>query len=411
MLIVCPKSVLDVWAGETEKFAPGVRVLVIRSKDQANLEDINKNYDMVVVNYAQLRVCGETLNQIKWLTVILDEGQQIKNPDSKAAKAARDIVSYNRLVLSGTPIENRLLDMWSLMAFAMPGVLGSRSYFKKRFDKRKDPQSQNRLAARLKPFLLRRTKSQVAKDLPPRTEEEVYAKMEGIQSQLYKAELRRIQQALLGLDSDESVKKNSFAILQGLMRLRQICCHPGLVDPKYAKEDSAKMTALFYLLDQLREEGHKVLVFSQFVSMLEIIKNRLEAENRPLNYLTGQTKDRRGEIEKFQTTKDPVRLPSFPESRGRRPQPDFRLLRHSVRSVVEPAVESQAIDRTHRIGQKNKVIAYRLLTKDSVEEKIRILQHQKNQLVANVLGDEGFTSSLGIDDLNFILNHGDDEEG
>ena len=411
VLIVCPKSVLDVWAGETEKFAPGVRVLVIRSKDQANLDDIRKNYDMVVVNYAQLRVCGETLNQIKWLTVILDEGQQIKNPDSKAAKAAREIVSYNRLVLSGTPIENRLLDMWSLMAFSMPGVLGSRSYFKKRFDKRKDPQSQNRLAARLKPFLLRRTKSQVAKDLPPRTEEEVYAKMEGIQSQLYKAELRRIQQALLGLDSDESVKKNSFAILQGLMRLRQICCHPGLVDPKYAKEDSAKMTALFYLLDQLREEGHKVLVFSQFVSMLEIIKNRLEAENRPLNYLTGQTKDRRGEIEKFQTTKDPSVFLLSLKAGG------AGLNLTSASYVVlydpwwNPAVESQAIDRTHRIGQKNKVIAYRLLTKDSVEEKIRILQHQKNQLVANVLGDEGFTSSLGIDDLNFILNHGDDEEG
>ena len=281
----------------------------------------------------------------------------------------------------------------------------------KRFDKRKDPQSQNRLAARLKPFLLRRTKSQVAKDLPPRTEEEVYAKMEGIQSQLYKAELRRIQQALLGLDSDESVKKNSFAILQGLMRLRQICCHPGLVDPKYAKEDSAKMTALFYLLDQLREEGHKVLVFSQFVSMLEIIKNRLEAENRPLNYLTGQTKDRRGEIEKFQTTKDPSVFLLSLKAGG------AGLNLTSASYVVlydpwwNPAVESQAIDRTHRIGQKNKVIAYRLLTKDSVEEKIRILQHQKNQLVANVLGDEGFTSSLGIDDLNFILNHGDDEEG
>lgn len=140
------------------------------------------------------------------------------------------------------------------------GLLHARSprfplLLQERFDKRKDPQSQNRLAARLKPFLLRRTKSQVAKDLPPRTEEEVYAKMEGIQSQLYKAELRRIQQALLGLDSDESVKKNSFAILQGLMRLRQICCHPGLVDPKYAKEDSAKMTALFYLLDQLRRRA------------------------------------------------------------------------------------------------------------------------------------------------------------
>lgn len=409
VLIVCPKSVLDVWAGETEKFAPGVRVLVIRNKEQAQPDVITKDFDMVVVNYAQLRVCGEQLNQIKWLTVILDEGQQIKNPDSKAAKAAREIVATNRLVLSGTPIENRLLDMWSLMAFAMPGVLGSRAYFKKRFDKRKDAQSQNRLAARLKPFLLRRTKAQVAKDLPPRTEEEVYAKMEGLQHQLYKAELRRIQKALLGVDSDESVKKNSFAILQGLMRLRQICCHPALVDPKYAKEESAKLNALFYLLDQLRDEGHKVLVFSQFVSMLEIIKARLESESRPFNYLTGQTKDRKSEIEKFQITKEPSVFLLSLKAGG------AGLNLTSASYVVlydpwwNPAVESQAIDRTHRIGQKNKVIAYRLLTRDSVEEKIRVLQHQKNQLVTNVLGDEGFASSLDLNDLQFILSHADDE--
>ncbi len=409
VLIVCPKSVLDVWAGETEKFAPGVRVLVIRNKEQAVVEDILANYDMVVINYAQLRVCGEQINAIKWLTVILDEGQQIKNPDSKAAKAAREITAYNRLVLSGTPIENRLLDMWSLMAFAMPGVLGSRAYFKKRFDKRKDPRSQNRLAARLKPFLLRRTKQQVAKDLPPRTEEEVYAKMEGIQRELYKAELRRIQKALLGVDSDESVKKNSFAILQGLMRLRQICCHPGLVDAKYAKEDSAKLNALFYLLDQLREEGHKVLVFSQFVSMLEIIKARLEAENRPFNYLTGQTKDRKAEIERFQTTKEPSVFLLSLKAGGA----GLNLTSASYVILYDPwwnpAVESQAIDRTHRIGQKNKVIAYRLLTRDSVEEKIRVLQHQKTKLVTNVLGDEGFASSLDLNDLQFILAHGDEE--
>lgn len=410
VLIVCPKSVLDVWASETNKFAPNLNVLVIRSKDQADMEYILREIDMVVVNYAQLRVCGEQLNGIKWLTVILDEGQQIKNPDSKAAKSARDLNAYNRLVLSGTPIENRLLDMWSLMAFSMPGVLGSRAYFKKRFDKRKDNLSQNRLAARLKPFLLRRTKSQVAKDLPPRSEEEVYAKMEGIQAQLYKAELKRIQKALLGLDSDEAVKKNSFAILQGLMRLRQICCHPGLIDAKYAKEESAKLTTLFYLLDQLREEGHKVLVFSQFVSMLEIIKTRLETEARPINYLTGQTKDRKGEIERFQTTKDPSVFLLSLKAGGA----GLNLTSASYVILYDPwwnpAVESQAIDRTHRIGQKNKVIAYRLLTRDSVEEKIRILQHQKNQLVANVLGDEGFTSSLGIDDLQFILNHGGDDD-
>ncbi len=410
VLIVCPKSVLDVWASETNKFAPNIRVLVIRSKDQADVKVIEKDYDMVVINYAQLRVCNEQINTIKWLTVILDEGQQIKNPDSKAAKAARDINSSNRLVLSGTPIENRLLDMWSLMAFAMPGVLGSRAYFKKRFDKRKDLNSQNRLAARLKPFLLRRTKQQVAKDLPPRTEEEVYAKMESVQQQLYKAELRRIQKALLGVDSDESVKKNSFAILQGLMRLRQICCHPGLVDARYAKEESAKLTALFYLLDQLRDAGHKVLVFSQFVSMLEIIRTRLEAENRPYNYLTGQTKDRKSEIERFQTTKDPSVFLLSLKAGGA----GLNLTSASYVILYDPwwnpAVESQAIDRTHRIGQKNKVIAYRLLTRDSVEEKIRVLQHQKNQLVTNVLGDEGFASSLDLNDLQFILAHGDDND-
>ncbi|MEK7952155.1 DEAD/DEAH box helicase [Luteolibacter soli] len=410
VLVVCPKSVLDVWASEAQKFAPGVRVKVLRNREDLNVKETQEDIDMLVLNYAQLRVCGDLLNEIKWLTTILDEGQQIKNPDSKAAKCARELDSANRLVLTGTPIENRLLDMWSLMAFAMPGVLGSRAYFKKRFDKRKDPLSQNRLAARLRPFLLRRTKLQVAQDLPPRTEEEVYSKMENIQQELYKAELKRIQKALLGLDSDEAVKKNSFAILQGLMRLRQICCHPGLIDPKYLKEESAKMESLFYLLDQLHEEGHKVLVFSQFVSMLDLIKARLELDARPFHYLTGQTKDRKGEIERFQTTKDPSVFMLSLKAGGA----GLNLTSASYVILYDPwwnpAVENQAIDRTHRIGQKNKVIAYRLLTRDTVEEKIRILQHQKTQLVTNVLGDEGFASNLGLEDLQFILNHGGEDE-
>ncbi|WP_035615960.1 DEAD/DEAH box helicase [Haloferula sp. BvORR071] len=410
VLVVCPKSVLDVWASEAQKFAPNVRVKVLRNREDLNVKETQEDIDMLVLNYAQLRVCGDLLNEIKWLTTILDEGQQIKNPDSKAAKCARELDSANRLVLTGTPIENRLLDMWSLMAFAMPGVLGSRAYFKKRFDKRKDPLSQNRLAARLRPFLLRRTKLQVAQDLPPRTEEEVYSKMENIQQELYKAELKRIQKALLGLDSDEAVKKNSFAILQGLMRLRQICCHPGLIDPKYLKEESAKMESLFYLLDQLHEEGHKVLVFSQFVSMLDLIKARLELEARPFHYLTGQTKDRKGEIERFQTTKDPSVFMLSLKAGGA----GLNLTSASYVILYDPwwnpAVENQAIDRTHRIGQKNKVIAYRLLTRDTVEEKIRILQHQKTQLVTNVLGDEGFASNLGLEDLQFILNHGGEDE-
>ena len=409
-LVVCPKSVLDVWYSEAGKFTPQLKVKILKNRDDIDVPHIQNNIDILVLNYAQLRVCGEELNGIKWLTTILDEGQQIKNPDSKAAKCARELDSQNRLVLTGTPIENRLLDMWSLMAFAMPGVLGSRAYFKKRFDKRKDPLSQTRLASRLRPFLLRRTKLQVAQDLPPRTEEEVYSKMEGIQLELYKNELKRIQKALLGLDSDEAVKKNSFAILQGLMRLRQICCHPGLIDPKYLKEESAKMESLFYLLDQLHEEGHKVLVFSQFVSMLDLIKARLELGNRPYNYLTGQTKDRKGEIERFQTTKDPSVFMLSLKAGGA----GLNLTSASYVILYDPwwnpAVENQAIDRTHRIGQKNKVIAYRLLTRDTVEEKIRILQHQKTQLVTNVLGDEGFASNLGLDDLQFILTHTIDED-
>ncbi|MCX8497721.1 MAG: DEAD/DEAH box helicase [Akkermansiaceae bacterium] len=409
-LVVCPKSVLDVWYSEAGKFAPNLKVKILKNRGDIDVDHIQNNIDILVLNYAQLRVCGEELNGVKWLTTILDEGQQIKNPDSKAAKCARELDSQNRLVLTGTPIENRLLDMWSLMAFAMPGVLGSRAYFKKRFDKRKDPLSQTRLASRLRPFLIRRTKLQVAQDLPPRTEEEVYAKMEGVQTELYKAELKRIQKALLGLDSDEAVKKNSFAILQGLMRLRQICCHPGLIDPKYLKEESAKMESLFYLLDQLYEEGHKVLVFSQFVSMLDLIKARLELENRPYNYLTGQTKDRKGEIERFQTTKDPSVFMLSLKAGGA----GLNLTSASYVILYDPwwnpAVENQAIDRTHRIGQKNKVIAYRLLTRDTVEEKIRILQHQKTQLVTNVLGDEGFASNLGLDDLQFILTHNVDED-
>jgi hypothetical protein len=409
-LVVCPKSVLDVWYSEAGKFTPELKVKILRNREDININEIQNEIDILVLNYAQLRVCGDLLNEVKWLTTILDEGQQIKNPDSKAAKCARELDSQNRLVLTGTPIENRLLDMWSLMAFAMPGVLGSRAYFKKRFDKRKDPLSQMRLASRLRPFLLRRTKLQVAQDLPPRTEEEVYSKMENVQLDLYKAELKRIQKALLGLDSDEAVKKNSFAILQGLMRLRQICCHPGLIDPKYLKEESAKMESLFYLLDQLHEEGHKVLVFSQFVSMLDLIKARLELENRPYHYLTGQTKDRKGEIERFQTTKDPSVFMLSLKAGGA----GLNLTSASYVILYDPwwnpAVENQAIDRTHRIGQKNKVIAYRLLTRDTVEEKIRILQHQKTQLVTNVLGDEGFASNLGLDDLQFILNHNIDEE-
>lgn len=411
-LVVCPKSVLDVWGDEVVKAAPAIRVQVLRNKVELDTDRLGKDVDLLVINYSQLRTCAEELTEIEWLGIILDEGQQIKNPDSKAAKSARGLKAKNRLVLTGTPIENRLLDVWSLMGFAMPGILGDRKYFREHFDRRKDGQSQTRLTARLRPFLLRRTKGEVALDLPPKIEEDVFSEMEDVQKQLYQEELERIQKVLLGIENDDSLRKNSFVILQGLMRLRQICCHPGLLDPKHLHEPSSKLNALFYLLDQLHEEGHKVLVFSQFVSMLDIIRDQLEERDRPISYLTGQTKNRHEVISDFQESKDPKTFLLSLKAGG------SGLNLTSASYVVlydpwwNPAVENQAIDRCHRIGQESKVNAYRLLVRESVEEKIRVLQQQKSAMMTSVLGEEGFTRNLEMEDLKFLFNagHVDPEE-
>ena len=412
-LVVCPKSVLDIWGDEVVKAAPAIRVQVLRNRTELDVSRLGKDIDLLVINYSQLRTCAEELQTMKWLGIILDEGQQIKNPDSKAAKSARALEGQNRLVLTGTPIENRLLDVWSLMSFAMPGILGDRKYFREHFDRRKDNQSQTRLTARLRPFLLRRTKGEVALDLPPKIEEDVFSEMEDVQKQLYQEELERIQKVLLGVENNASLRKNSFVILQGLMRLRQICCHPGLLDSKYLSEPSSKLNGLFYLLDQLHEEGHKVLVFSQFVSMLDIIRDELEERDRPFSYLTGQTKNRHEVISDFQESKDPKTFLLSLKAGG------SGLNLTSASYVVlydpwwNPAVENQAIDRCHRIGQESKVNAYRLLVRESVEEKIRVLQQQKSAMMTSVLGEEGFTRNLEMDDLKFLFNAGhvvDEEE-
>ncbi len=403
ILVVAPKSVLDVWAGETQKFSPGLRVQVIRDKAELDVERLGREIDLLVLNYSQLRVNGDKLKAIDWLSVVLDEGQQIKNPDSLAARAARELKSETRLVLSGTPIENRLLDVWSLMAFAMPGVLGNRKYFRDRFDRRKDGGAQQRLSARLRPFLLRRTKNQVALDLPSRTEEDILTNLEEAQQELYNAELQKMQRLVLGFGSDTEMKQQSFAILQGLMRLRQICCHPGLAEDDHMDKPSAKMDALFYLLDQLRDSGQKVLVFSQFTSMLDIIKARLVAEERPHVMLTGQTKDRSEVVRTFHTSKDPVVFLLSLKAGGT----GLNLTAASYVVLYDPwwnpAVEAQAIDRTHRIGQTNPVMAYRLLARNTVEEKIRKLQAQKQLLVTSVLGEESFTTNLSLTEVRSLF--------
>jgi len=403
VLVVCPKSVLDVWALEFKKGSPDLRVLVLHDRDMFDLNLVQTQIDVLVINYAQMRNAIDELSTIRFLAAILDEGQQIKNPDSKAAKAARQLRADNRLVLTGTPLENRLLDLWSLMTFATPGALGERAYFHRHFDRRKDAKASERLAARLRPFLLRRTKNQVARDLPSRSEENLLSEMSGRQAELYKEELAKAQHLVLSSSGFDMVNRRRFAILQALTRLRQICCHPALVDKTAENEESAKLTATLELLQELHDEGHKVLLFSQFVSMLKIIRTKLDEMKLPYHWLTGASTDRAGIVKGFQEDENASVFLLSLKAGGS----GLNLTAASYVILYDPwwnpAVENQAIDRAHRIGQTQPVMAYRMLTKSTIEEKIMTLQHKKNLMVNNVLGEGGFTSLLQKEDFDFLF--------
>jgi superfamily II DNA or RNA helicase len=404
-LVVCPKSVVENWRSEAARFLPGLRVhLLARGalKPEA-VEKARAGSDLIVTNYTQLRLLEKSLCTAPWNAVILDEAQAIKNPDSQTTKAAWALKCAHRLALTGTPIENRLLDLWSIMNFVMPGALGQRAQFSRAFDQRGDPLARRRVSARVRPFVLRRTKNEVAKDLPPRIEEDLVCELEGEQGTLYRAELKRARQALLKIQTQKQFDKSRFNVLTSLLRLRQICCHPGLISEKADKAESAKLNALLELLEPLIEEGNKVLVFSQFVEMLERIRTEVAAREWPHFLLTGQTEERGDLVTQFQNTEGPAVFLISLRAGG------FGLNLTAASYVVlydpwwNPAVENQAIDRTHRIGQVNQVIAYRLLVKESIEEKIRSLQKQKSGLAADILGEESFARALSLDDFRYLL--------
>jgi len=401
-LVVCPKSVMDNWRAEAERFAPGLRVTLWRGTDVAKLRAAVATTDLLVVNYTVLRSLAAPLASIAWLATILDEGQYIKNPESQTAKAARALSADHRLILTGTPIENRLLDLWSLMSFAMPGVLGPRARFAKHFDHANDPLARPRLAARVRPFLLRRTKAQVAPELPDRIEEDLLCEMEPAQATLYRAELKHAQHQLLKIKTVKDFDRERFNFLTSLLRLRQICCHPALL-PGNQTATSAKLDALLDLLEPLMEEGHKVLVFSQFVTMIELLRPQFSERGWKHFVLTGATEDRGALVAEFQKTAGAAVFLISLKAGG------FGLNLTAASYVVlfdpwwNPAVENQAIDRTHRIGQTRAVNAYRLLIKDSIEEKIRRLQQTKSALAADILGEERFAQSLTLADLKFLL--------
>jgi hypothetical protein len=442
-LVVCPKSVVVNWQLETARFAPALTTtaftpaLVTPASDGSDSQLSPLGSQLLVANYTQLRLHAEAFASEAWDAVILDEGQNIKNPASSTAAAARALRTARRLVLTGTPVENRLLDLWSLFAFAQPGLLGGQTAFKRLYNDKTDPAgARTRLAQRVKHFLLRRTKAQVARDLPPRIEEELVVELEGPQRALYDAELKRTRALLLGVKTAREFDTQRFNILQSLLRLRQICCDPRLVGLERTESGaaaapaksprkksaaksapaaaastaadsplarSAKLEALLDTLEPLAAEGHKVLVFSQFVTMLELIRAELVARGIAHLLLTGQTENRQALVDQFQA--DPA-IPVFLLSL-KAAGSGLNLTAASYVVLFDPwwnpAVEAQAIDRTHRIGQKNQVIAYRLIARDTIEQKIRALQKEKAALAAAVVQEESLATVLDLESLRRIL--------
>jgi hypothetical protein len=400
-LIVCPKSVVDNWLGEAERYFPTLPIAALKRPElHAKLIGPGR---VLVLNYAQFRILSEHLAQIEWDAVIFDEGQYLKNFNSLTAQSARALKAAHKILLTGTPIENKLLDLWSLMSCVMPGALGTQSSFKREFQDSGDAESRLRLSRRARPFLLRRTKEEVALELPPKVEEDIRVAIEGKQEELYQAEIKVARQHLLKIQNGEQLDQERFNLLTSLLRLRQICCHPALAGLKDESAVSAKLEALVDLLEPIIEEGNKILVFSQFVEMLRLIEERISNLGCPLFKLTGKTENRGDLIMNFRSTPGAAVFLISLKAGG------SGLNLEAASYVIlfdpwwNPAVENQAIDRTHRIGQTKTVFAYRLLVRDTIEDKIRQLQIRKSNLAKDVLGEEAFGRALTVEDFRYLL--------
>lgn len=407
-LVICPASVLHNWRREAERFTPDMKVLVLESgAARHNLRKQIPEHDLIVTNYALLRRDLEEFHKFSFRAVILDEAQFIKNPGAQVTQSVKQLKCESRLALTGTPLENRLLDLWSIVDFIQPGYLGSQEQFLETYEPKGGENTESvqriarkRLSAKLRPLLLRRLKKHVAKDLPDRIEERRDCPLGDEQRKLYLAELRRSREQIQQAVAEQGLNKSKMHVLAALTRLRQVCCHPSLVGSDTA---SGKTDTLFELLDALVAEGQKVLVFSQFVQMLHVLEKECHARHIRTHLLTGQTKDRQQVVNEFQAdTGASVFLLSL-----RAAGTGLNLTNASYVVLYDPwwnpAVEAQAIDRSHRIGQTQTVNAYRLIAPGTVEEKIWELQQSKAKTIADVLGEEGFARSLTALDLEYLF--------
>ncbi|MFL6232201.1 MAG: DEAD/DEAH box helicase, partial [Thermoanaerobaculia bacterium] len=406
-LAVVPRSLVFNWLAEAARFAPLLRVLDHTGAGRARDGDPFAGCDLVLTTYGTLRQDVAALRKVEFDYVILDEAQAIKNADSQTAKAARLLRGRYRLALSGTPVENHLGELWSLLEFLNPGILGASSTLSAHSEELRDPAPETRelLARALRPFLLRRTKEQVAPELPAKVEQTLYCELPPKQRRLYD-ELRDHYRSSLGARIDQQgLGRTKILVLEALLRLRQAACHPGLVDRDRAAEPCAKLDLLLPQLREVLAEGHKALVFSQFTSFLALVREQLDAEGISYLYLDGRTRDRQAKVETFQSDSD-CRLFLISLKAGglglNLTAADYVYL---LDPWWNPAVEAQAIDRAHRIGQERPVFASRLVARDTVEEKILELQKSKRQLADAVIqADESLLAGLSREDLELLLS-------
>ncbi|TVR91786.1 MAG: DEAD/DEAH box helicase [Wenzhouxiangellaceae bacterium] len=406
-LVVAPTSLMFNWRAEARKFAPDLKVLTLHGPERKGRFQWMVESDLVLTTYALLARDIEHFRRQRFHLLILDEAQAIKNPRAKVSRMVRELDSRHRLCLSGTPLENHLGELWSLFDFLMPGLLGSQARFRRLFrnpiERHGEEDRRELLARRIRPFFLRRTKAEVAPELPPKTEIMHAVPLSGAQRQLYErtrvALHDKVRQAL----ASQGVERSRIVVLDALLRLRQICCDPRLlkgVDGAEAAE-SAKLELLMELLPEMVAEGRRVLLFSQFVGMLELIEKAVRRQRIDYVKLTGATRDRQSVVERFQSGQVPLFLISLKAG-------GVGLNLTAADTVIHydpwwnPAVEDQATDRAHRIGQAQKVFVYRLLAEDTIEQKVHELQQSKRGLVEGLLGGGG-AAQISAEDLDSLF--------
>jgi SNF2 family DNA or RNA helicase len=404
-LAIVPRSLIFNWKEEAARFTPQLRVL-----DYTGLERKSSDfsgYHLVLTTYGTVRRDILRLKDIEFDYIVLDEAQAVKNASTESSKAVRLLRGKHRLALSGTPVENHLGELWTLFEFLNPGMLGSASVFKLAGEAARTPDVEIRqlLGHALKPFILRRTKEQVARELPPKSEQTIYCEMESEQRKLYNELREHYRNALLKRIDTAGLAKSKIQVLEALLRLRQAACHPGLLDQKYYKTPSAKTEVLLERLREIVEEGHKALVFSQFTSLLSIVRQHLDDDGVVYEYLDGRTRDRKERVERFQNDQNCCLFLISLKAGGL----GLNLTAAEYVFILDPwwnpAVEAQAVDRAHRIGQMKQIFAYRLIARDSVEEKVLELQQTKRDLAAAIIGaDNSLIRDLRREDLELLLS-------